>query len=142
MKDSPETVHQGGCLCGAVRYRVTGAPRWVAHCHCKSCRKASGSAVVTWAGYTRETFEVAAGRPVRFTSSPGVVRSFCPRCGSPLTYEAERFAGEVHVTVGSLDEPAGFAPTAHVWTSERVAWLHIADDLPRHPEFGASGDGG
>ena len=142
MKDSPETVHQGGCLCGAVRYRVTGAPGWVAHCHCESCRKASGSAVVTWAGYTRESFEVAAGRPVRFASSPGVVRSFCPRCGSPLTYEAERFAGEVHVTVGSLDEPAGFAPTAHVWTSERVAWLHIADDLPRHPESGASGDGG
>ncbi len=131
-----KTVHEGGCLCRTVRYRVTGAPMWVAHCHCESCRKASGSAVVTWAGYTRETFEVAEGWPVRFASSPGVTRSFCPHCGTPLTYETERRPGKVDVTVGSLDEPAEFAPTAHVWESERVAWLHIADDLPRHEQTG------
>ena len=124
-------AHHGGCLCGAVRYRCRGKPAWVAHCHCQSCRRASGATFVTWAGYTGETFDVVQGAPVRFESSPGVWRQFCPSCGTPLTYEANWCASEVHVTVGSLDAPGNFAPTVHVFDEERIPWLHIADDLPR-----------
>jgi hypothetical protein len=46
--------HTGGCLCGAVRYRAAGAPDWVAHCHCRSCRRHCGAAMLTFAGYTRD----------------------------------------------------------------------------------------
>lgn len=129
---SDETLYEGGCLCGKVRYRVRGKPDWIAHCHCESCRKASGGAVVTWAGYTNDTYEVTKGAPVRFDSSAGVTRGFCGDCGSPLTYEAERYPGEVYVTVGTLDTPDDFPPTAHVHDEERVPWLHMADDLPRY----------
>ncbi len=135
MRDH-EQSHVGGCLCGAVRFRVSGPPAWVAHCHCQSCRRASGAAFLTWAGYTGETWRLTQGDPVRFESSPGAWRRFCPACGTPLTYEGAYCPGEIHVTIGSLDEPGDFTPSAHVFTEEQIAWLHIADDLPRHARLG------
>ncbi len=134
-------THQGGCLCGAVRYRASGDPLWVAHCHCQSCRKSCGAAVLTFAGYATEKVEIVAGTATRFASSPGVARSFCPTCGTPLTYQAERFPGEVHITLGSLDEPGAFTPTAHVWTEDRVASLEYSDGLPHYPRGSAQGSG-
>lgn len=132
--------HTGGCLCGAVRYRVSGAPLWVAHCHCQSCRKASGAPVLTFAGFHADRYEITGSEPVRYPSSPGVTRAFCGRCGTPLSYEAERYAGEVHVTISSLDRPEDFPPQGHVWTEDRIPWFETADDLPRHPR--TSGDDG
>ena len=127
-----EIIHEGGCFGGGVRYRVAGPPLAVAHCHCASCRRASGAAVVTWAIFPRDRFEVVAGEPARRASSPGVVRRHCARCGSPLTYETGRRPRHIDVTVGTLDRPEDFPPTMHVWTAERVPWLELADDLPRH----------
>ena len=124
--------HEGGCLCGQVRYACLGAPNWVVHCHCASCRRASGGVVATWAGYTADTYVVTKGAPVHFASSPGVTRSFCGDCGSPLTYEAERFPSEIHVTVATLDRPEDFAPSRHVYSRERVPWLHLDTHLPGH----------
>ncbi len=134
---SDDQVHEGGCLCGAVRYRVTGPPKWIVHCHCTSCRRASGGAFVTWAGYARGRFDLAHGRLARFASSLGVRRGFCAACGSPLTYEAARYPGEIHVTVASLDRPEDFPPRAHVWAAERLAWVHVDAALPASPEIGA-----
>lgn len=131
-------VHEGGCLCGAVRYRIEGAPLGVAHCHCASCRRGAGSVVVTWAVVPKNRFAVIKGEPARWPSSPGVVRSFCGRCGSPLTYETDGRPGEIDITVGTLDRPEAMPPTLHVWTAERVPWLELADDLPRHPAGGGS----
>lgn len=131
----------GGCLCGAVRYRVRGEALWIAYCHCKSCQRASGSVVLPYAGFAQENFEIVQGEPVRFNSSPGVTRSFCARCGSPLTYEGERYPGETHITLGCLDGPSAFAPTAHVWTEDRIAWLAFADGLPHYERASAGGVG-
>jgi hypothetical protein len=122
-----EVERRGHCLCGATRYRVRGEPIWVAHCHCESCRRASSAAFVTWAGFGRADFAVTAGEPAAYRSSPGVVRRFCPRCGSPLTYEGERWPDQVHVLVCSFDDPAAFQPTEHVHIDERLPWLHLAD---------------
>ena len=128
---------RGHCLCGAVRYRVTGEPVWVAHCHCESCRRASSAALVTWAGFRRADFAFTEGEPAAYPSSPGVVRRFCPRCGSPLTYESRRWPDEIHVQVCSFDDPAAFQPTAHVHVAEQLPWLHLADGLKRSPGSGA-----
>ncbi len=125
------TIREGACLCGAVRFRVTGAPLWVTHCHCTSCRRASGAPMSTWVGVQDAQFALLGGEPARVESSPGVTRSFCASCGTPLTYQAERYPGEVHVMIGAFDDPGAFTPTHHVWTSERVPWLHIEDGLPR-----------
>ena len=135
MTDADQT-REGGCLCGAVRYRCVGEPLWVAHCHCKSCRRACGSVVLPWAGYPAENHEIIEGSPRSHESSKGVRRGFCGDCGTPLTYESERYPGEVHITVGSLDDPEALPPRSHVFTEEQISWLHIEDGLPRFAKTG------
>ena len=135
MTDADQT-REGGCLCGAVRYRCVGEPLWVAHCHCHSCRRASGSVVLPWAGYPAENFEIIKGSPRSHESSKGVRRRFCGDCGTPLTFESERYANEVHITVGSLDDPEALPPRGHVFTEEQISWLHIEDGLPRFAKTG------
>jgi hypothetical protein len=129
--DEDAPLHSGGCACGAVRYQAAGKPEWVAHCHCRDCRKNTGTALSTWAGYASASFAFVAGTPQAYHSSPGVVRWFCGGCGTKLTYEGARWPGEVHVLVGTMDDPAAVTPAAHVYVAHRMPWLHLADGLPR-----------
>jgi len=117
----------GGCLCGSVRYRAIGEPKWVAYCHCTSCRRATGAPVSAYAGFARRHFAYVAGKPRRFRSSPGVVRSFCADCGTPLTYEGERWPDEIHIHLGTLDRPARLVPEHHAFREERLPWLPLGD---------------
>jgi hypothetical protein len=55
-----------------------------------------------------------------------VIRSFCGRCGTPLTYEGDRWPGEVHLLVGTLDHPERVTPRGHAFAEERLPWLHLA----------------
>ncbi len=131
MSATSET-HGGRCLCAALRFEARGKPLWIAHCHCESCRRNTGSAFATFVGFAAEGFTFVAGAPETYASSPGVTRSFCGRCGTPLTYRAERYPGEVHVYVCTLDRPQDFVPRAHVHTGEQLPWLHLDDGLPRY----------
>lgn len=127
-----DRVHTGRCLCGAVTFQTTGAPRFVGHCHCRSCRRNTGSAVATFVGVLSDQFRYTKGRPKDYGSSPGVTRSFCPDCGTPLTYQAEVYPNEVHIYVSTFDRPEDFSPQLHVFVAEALPWLHIEDDLPRY----------
>jgi hypothetical protein len=117
----------GGCLCGAVRYRAGAEPIWVAYCHCASCRRATGAPVTAYAGFPAAAFTYVAGAPAHHVSSPGVRRSFCSRCGTPLTYEGERWPGEVHVLLGTLDRPERLEPQRHAFREEQIPWLRLDD---------------
>lgn len=119
--------HCGGCLCGAVRFEVTGAPKWTAYCHCNSCRKHTGAPVSAFAGFERDRVRFTKGALSTFSSSPGVKRGFCSTCGSSLTYEGERWPTEVHFHVGAFDLPQDFPPKGHAFEDERIPWLHLAD---------------
>jgi len=68
----------------------------------------------------------------RFASSPGVERSFCRSCGSPITFVGEKWPGEVHIYAGTLDDPASISPQGHVNVGEALSWADIADHLPRY----------
>ena len=81
--------HEGGCLCGAVRYRIEGEPEWSGHCHCKDCQKAVGAGITTWIGSKHENFHVTKGEITRCETTQGVFRGFCGKCGSSLTYVNE-----------------------------------------------------
>jgi len=122
----------GRCLCGAIRYEFRSAPEWVVHCHCDSCRRQVSSPLATFVGVLHKNFRFIAGAPNAYASSPGVSRSFCGACGSPIAYEAERLPDEIHLFHGTLDDPGDLAPTAHVFTEERVAWFEVHDELPRY----------
>jgi hypothetical protein len=83
--------------------------------------------VTTYAGFAAERFAVVAGAPERFPSSPGVTRTFCPRCGSPLTYEGARWPGEVHVLIGTMDRPQDFVPERDAFSEERLPWVPLIE---------------
>lgn len=124
-------MRQGGCLCGKVRFRATGAPKWAAHCHCNSCRKFTGAIFATYAGYETAALTHEGAAPVQHHSSQGVTRSFCGDCGTAISYQSDRWPGEIHLLVGAFDDPNAFAPEVHVYWAERVPWLELADELPR-----------
>jgi len=122
---------KGGCLCGAVRYKVTGAPSWSGICHCRACRKASGAPSVAWLTFERGNFMLLQGDPGRFVSSNAVVRTFCTACGTPLTYTTGDRAGEIDVTTMSLDDETMFAPTVEIWIAHKVSWEAADPGRPR-----------
>jgi hypothetical protein len=120
----------GGCLCGDLRYRVTGEPYWVGHCHCLMCQKASGAPFITGAMFARDAFEWTKGKPSYYQSSEIAKRGFCSRCSSPLTWENE---SELGVLAGCLDRSEDLEPTCHTWTSEMRPWIKLDDALPHYP---------
>jgi hypothetical protein len=125
---------EGGCLCGAIRYRIAGAPHHVSHCHCTMCRRASGAAMVTWATVPADSFEITKGEPRWYQSSDHGKRGFCPGCGTPILFSSTHYAGWVDVTAGSLDRPEQVRPTNHTYEPSRIPWLTMSDGLPRHIE--------
>jgi hypothetical protein len=126
-------VCEGGCLCGAIRYRVTGEPSSSSVCHCRSCRLASGAPSVAWFVVTRAQFTLVHGEPTSFRSSPPVIRSFCGRCGTPLLYQHDDDPDAVEITTATLDDPERFAPTAEIWLSEKVRWAASDASLEHWP---------
>jgi hypothetical protein len=124
----------GGCRCGAVAVRVTGSPTVVVYCHCRDCRRSSGAPVSLFAGYSTGQVGLPRGRPEVYESSPGVRRSFCGRCGTPVSFEDERLPGETYLPVGVFDDPEAFEPEKHDWVSRRLGWFDVSDGLPRHEE--------
>ena len=139
MSDEQPAV-TGGCLCGAVRFTYTGAPNWIVHCHCESCRRATASPMTTFVSVPCAAITFT-GTPKYFASSPGVKRGFCGTCGSPLTYENDDLPDEVHVYAAVLDEPAraAVAPSRHVFVDAQLPWFEVHDALPRYG--GTSGRG-
>jgi hypothetical protein len=119
-------TYEGGCLCGAVRFRATGAPKWVLRCHCQSCRRHSGAPMSVFVAFMDEAVEVTRGEIARFESSPGVRRGFCATCGSTLTCSNAGWPGENHYHVGAFDEPERLPPSGDIYGEERVSWLRLA----------------
>jgi hypothetical protein len=123
---------EGGCLCGAIRYRASGTASGITHCHCRTCRRASGAPFVTWAGFDLDKFTFTRGHPSSFASSPRVVRTFCARCGTPLTYQRCDLLQSIDVTLGSMDDPTLLQPEDHTWTESRLDWIVLNDHLPHY----------
>lgn len=126
-------IHEGGCLCGAVRYQFHGEPMGSMVCHCRSCRKASGAPVVAWLSVAKPRFALT-GATTAVQSSPKVTRRFCTTCGTGLTYEHADAPDEVDVTTCSLDDPDAFPPTQHSWLSHDLRWVRFGDGLPTFPQ--------
>lgn len=123
----------GGCLCGAVRYRLTERPFNSGICHCETCRKAASAPSLPYAGVALAAFVVTQGKPVSYRSSARVMRSFCGACGSPLTYFNEDKPDKIDIMTCSLDDPEVVPPTEHVWMAEKLGWEVVADGLPAYP---------
>jgi len=140
MSVKPET-HEGGCYCGAVRYRIDGPPAWSGHCHCRSCQRALGGAFVTWAKVSAANFSVVKGREKVCEMTPGIKRGFCGDCGTTLTYSAEQdvdgqdWRTDAWFAAATLDDPSIAVPKTHVYVSHQQPWIKLDDGLPAFPKF-------
>jgi hypothetical protein len=118
---SNEERFQGGCLCGAIRYRATARPLRSVICHCSMCRKHSGAPALAFVHFPAAAFTWLTVEPNWYRSSPYAARGFCATCGSTLAMREEVLGDRVQVCVGSLDEPHRVRIDDHAWTQERVA---------------------
>lgn len=127
-----ERTTEGGCMCGAIRYKASGEPLGSGYCHCKSCRHHTGAPLVAYAVFTAKQVEWIPKAPASYESSPGKFRSFCRNCGTSLTWEGTH-KGEklIELHVGTLDNPEEFSPNEHTHFSERIDWLELKDNLPK-----------
>jgi hypothetical protein len=130
----------GHCLCGDVAFAVSAAPLQVVYCHCESCRRATSSPVTTFLIVQRPDFRYTRGTPRVYASSPGVRRSFCERCGSPIAYETDRRPNHIDLYACNLSDPTAVVPQAHVHVEEQVPWFEVLDDLPRYARTPRDGE--
>lgn len=131
------TKRQGGCLCGAVRYEITGDIAVTAVCHCTHCQKQSGgifsvNLVVPEAGYT-QTGETKLFQDKGDSGHP-VYRHFCGACGSPIRSTIAGMPGVVMIKAGTLDDMSGITPGIEVYTDHAVEWIAPLPGAGRFPQ--------
>jgi hypothetical protein len=119
--------YQGQCLCGVIRYRITGEPITHYACHCTDCQRRTGSAFALSMVVRREHLEVLRGEPTAYFAKlpDGRVKQgrMCGQCGSRLWGEPAARPQLVVIQPGTLDQPAGLVPALHLWTREAQPWL-------------------
>ena len=125
----------GRCLCGDIRFETSASPAWVAYCHCASCRRHTASPVACFVNLPLTAVRFS-GERARYVSTPGVTRSHCARCGTPIGYETAKRPDEIDLYVNVFDKPEDFAPGSHGFEAERLPWFDTADRLPRAADGG------
>jgi hypothetical protein len=127
-------VHEGGCLCGGVRYKTFGAPLLATVCHCTFCQRRTGSAFsepvmfkeenVAFSGSPRVTYEHRSDESGRWLRM-----EFCPRCGTTVGWTVERRPGVRGIAGGSFDDPDWVRITRHIWTRSAQHWIVMPADV-------------
>lgn len=130
-------MYKGGCLCGSVRFEITGGIRNIVYCHCSQCRKAQGSAFATNGIVAAGDFKFLSGEDslTGYESTPGQTKYFCKVCGSPILSKTESRPGQVRVRLGTIDSDIEERPTAHIFVTSKANWEEITGDLPRYEEY-------
>ncbi|WP_421788594.1 GFA family protein [Hyphobacterium sp.] len=134
---SEESI-EGGCLCGAVRYAISGEPAVTGDCYCTDCRKASGTSHCTHAAFPEPAFAIEG--QLRFFDKPAdsgnmVSRCFCPTCGSAVYSTNSGMPGLVFVRASSLDDPERISPAMSVYASRAPSWAAVSAARPAFAEM-------
>ena len=141
MSSNQDQIHDGGCTCGAVRYRMTGAPIFVHCCHCRWCQRETGSAYALNALIEADRVELLQGdvEMVNTPSESGAGQKIhrCPKCWVALWSNYAMSVGDKirFVRVGTLDDPDSIAPDIHIFTASKVPWLALPPDIPAVAEY-------
>jgi hypothetical protein len=126
-------IREGGCLCGAVRFKTEGEPLNVRLCHCSRCQKATAAPFFARALFDKRALTID-GELASFPSSERIARVFCPRCGTRLFAWRRNGGTMAGVSLAAFDDRNAFKPTEHIWVSDKVDWVHLDDGLPQYPE--------
>jgi hypothetical protein len=125
------TIREGGCFCGAVRFKAEGEPLNVRICHCRNCQKAMGSPFFARALFNQSALSVE-GDTVSYASSEALNRVFCRTCGTRL-FSWRRNGTAAGVALAVFDDRNAFVPTEHIWVAEKMDWVRLEDGLPQYP---------
>ena len=137
---------RGSCLCGGVKFEITGPLSGAMNCHCSQCRKQHGAPFRSRVGVQIEDFQWLQGEHlVKYhESAGGLLRGFCRECGSPIINRAgpnwkradefPRVSSQYGVPLAILDDPQ-VRPTCHIFVGSKVPWFEITDDLPQYQEY-------
>jgi hypothetical protein len=130
---------EGGCACGAVRYRLEAAPMFVHCCHCLDCQRQTGSAFALNALIETDRIALLAGTPeaVGLPTDSGRPHEVyrCAACKTALWSDYGKRPGLRFVRVGTLDEPAAVAPDVHIFTRSKQPWIKLPDGVPAFEGF-------
>lgn len=129
-------IIEGGCHCGAVRYRIDGEAMTHALCHCTDCRRHAGAPMVSWTMYPDSAVTVVKGATKTYASSEHGRRQFCANCGTGLFYaNSQQLPGIIDVQSATYDDPELVPPQAHIQVAERIRWMEKAHELPAFDRF-------
>ncbi len=126
-------MHQGSCLCGAIKYAVDDNLQFVVNCHCRFCRKAHAASFATLLLMPFLKFEILEGKESIASyevKAIGAVRCFCSICGTRL-YNYSPTRGRISLMVATLDGNPEIRPLANINTESKCSWFDIEDDLPQ-----------
>ena len=131
---------EGGCICGAVRYRLTAPPIFVHACHCSWCQRETGSAFAVNVLIEADAVELLQGRPRRqvvpSASGRGQTLWRCPDCGVTLWSNYFGAGGRIHfLRSGTLDRASSVEPDIHIYTSTKRPWVTLPEGVPAVPEY-------
>jgi hypothetical protein len=142
---------RGSCLCGGVKFEITGPLLRPLNCHCSLCRKQHGAAFRSRARVSRSDFHWLQGEELLtyYEATPGYRRGFCRVCGSPVLNRAEphsRLAiahpptlSEFGIALATLDDDPGVRPESHIFVGSKAPWFDITDDLPQYEGYPPAG---
>lgn len=128
----------GGCLCGQVSYTLTGEPAFNDLCHCRNCQRYTGSSFEAVTVYPSASVTVQGDlKTYNDTGNSGnaVYRRFCPNCGSGVIAKAEIMPNLTIVLAGTLDDPAGYAPSMEIYCSSAQPWFPADTQRQRFPKM-------
>ena len=130
-------AYSGGCMCGAVRYRLDSEPFDCGWCHCRTCQLNSGAPAMAFASVAHGDWVVTQGQAEvrRIRSSSIAERLFCGTCGTPLAIDYDIQPETFDFSVATLDDPGAVKPGFHIFWSSRIDWFDPGDDLPKHDRF-------
>ena len=132
---------RGSCLCGTVRYEISGALYTSSHCHCGQCRKGHGAAFASYANVDACDFRFVSGADAvaTYRASTSARRTFCRHCGSNLQWCADATPERFAVALGTLDDDPQIEVKRHIFVAFKVPWYLLNDGLPQHADGGPDG---
>ena len=129
--------YKGGCLCGKVRFEITGEIENIVYCHCSRCRKAQGSAFATNGNVEANKFIFISGEEemTGYESTPGQKKYFCRHCGSPIISKSITAPDKVRVRLGVIESGIKEKPMAHIFSTSKANWDEICGELPQYESY-------
>ncbi len=128
----------GQCYCGTVKYEIQGDFGFIVHCHCRNCRRVTGSVAYTAAFMREENFSITAGqeeiREYFPTGSGPFARTFCGKCGGRLSVKLP-IPGIINIALTTLDQEPDEDVGVHINLESKAPWQTVGDARPQYESF-------